>query len=159
MHEGHTPGPATRNGSKAGAIVALVLGILLALVGVGGIIGGTASAAVLNHQGGDGYLTAPTRSFSTTSYALISPPAQINVTDVPFDVGRLRFTAESTAPGGDVFIGIGPKAEVQKYLVGVHTSEITDVRISPFRVQYRDTFGSEAPVSGSSKVTIGGDPR
>ena len=148
-HGGHTPGPATRNGSKVGAIVALVLGILLALVGVGGIIGGTASAAVLNHQGGDGYLTAPTRSFSTTSYALISPPAQINVTDVPFDAGRLRLAAESTAPGGDVFIGIGPKADVRKYLLGVHTSEITDVRISPFRVQYRDTFGSGAPAPPS----------
>lgn len=151
MHEGGTPGPATRNGSKAGAIVALVLGILLALVGVGGIIGGTASAAVLNQQGGDGYLTAPTRSFSTTSYALVSPPAQISVADVPFDVGRLRLAAESTAPGGDVFIGIGPKADVQKYLLGVHTSEITDVRISPFRVQYRDTFGSGGPAPPSEQ--------
>lgn len=151
MYEGGAPGPATRSGSKAGAIIALVLGILLALLGAGAVIAGTASATVLNQQGGDGYLTAPMRSFSTTSYALISPPAQISVAEVPFDVGRLRFTAESTAPGGEVFIGIGPKAEVRKYLAGVHTSEITDVRISPFRVQYRDTFGPDAPAPPSEQ--------
>ena len=145
MHPGGAPGPTTRGGSKAGAIVALVLGILLALLGVGGIIGGVASAAVLNQQDGDGYLTAPMRSFSTTSYALVSPPAEISVAEVPFDVGRIRFTAESTEPGGEVFIGIGPKTEVRKYLNGVHTSEITEVRISPFRVQYRDTTGPVVP--------------
>ncbi len=128
-----------------GAVIALVLGILLALVGIGAIIGGAASAAVLSHQGPDGYLSTPMREFSATSYALTSPPARIGTDTLPFNLGSLRLAAESTAPGGQVFIGIGPKSDVDRYLAGVHTTEITGVETSPFRFQSRDVPGSAVP--------------
>lgn len=136
-------GNARRGG--AGAIVALVLGILLALLGVGGIVGGVASAVVNSQQSTDGYFNSPTRGLSTNSYALSSPPAQIGVDKVPFDLGSIRFDATSTAPGGEVFIGIGPKVDVENYLRGVHTTEITGIETSPFRVSYADSPGSAVP--------------
>ncbi|MHA7304211.1 DUF4389 domain-containing protein [Arthrobacter sp. TMN-49] len=129
----------------AGAIVALVLGTFLAMLGVGGIFGGVASAVVTSLQGADGYFNSPTRGFSTSSHALTSPPAQIGVNTIPFDLGTIRINAAATTPGGQVFIGIGPRAEVEHYLQGVHTTEITGIRSSPFRVSYSDVPGSAVP--------------
>lgn len=139
------PGSGRGGGAGAGAIVALVLGILFALIGVGGIIGSTASAALLPRPGQDGFLTSPIGEVSTTSYGLTTPPAHIGVNAVPFNLGSLRFAAESAAPGGQIFIGIGPDTDVDRYLSGIHTTEITGVRISPFRVQVRDVPGSAVP--------------
>ncbi|POH57124.1 DUF4389 domain-containing protein [Arthrobacter glacialis] len=132
-------------GGAAGFVVALVLGTLLALFGAGGVIGGVASAVVSSQQGSEGYFTSEAREFATTSYALSSPPAQLGVESIPFDLGSIRLSAESAAPGGQVFIGIGPKAEVESYLNGVHTTVITGVETRPFRVSYSDVPGQAAP--------------
>ncbi|GAA1497630.1 DUF4389 domain-containing protein [Paeniglutamicibacter kerguelensis] len=143
--EGTTPGPGTVRSGVAGAVVALVMGVLLALVGLGAIIGGIASTAVLSRQGPDGYLSTPMRQLSAASYALTSPPALTDTDTLPFNLGSLRLAAESTAPGGQVFIGIGPKSDVDRYLGGVHTTEITGVETSPFRFQSRDVPGAAVP--------------
>ncbi|MBG0738035.1 DUF4389 domain-containing protein [Paeniglutamicibacter antarcticus] len=129
----------------AGAVVALVLGTLLALLGSGGIIGGVASALVASRQGPDGYFVSPTRAFATNSYALSTPPAQIEADSVPFDLGSLRISAAFTAPDGQVFIGVGAKADVEKYLSGVHSTQIIGIKTSPFRVSYSDVPGSAVP--------------
>ena len=129
----------------AGAVVALVIGTLLALLGVGGIISGVASAVVASQQGSGGYFTSPVRGFATNSYALESLPAQLGVDKLPFDLGSIRLDASSTAPGGQVFIGIGPKTEVDSYLNGVHATEVVGIQTSPFRVSYRDAPGSAVP--------------
>ena len=139
--QGHAPRGA------AGAIVALVVGSLLVLLGSGGLIGGVASAVVTSQQESDGYFTSSARNLATSSYALTSPPAEIGVEKVPFDLGSLRFTATSTAPDGQIFIGLGPKADVEKYLNGVNTTQVTGMRTSPFRVSYRDVPGSVVPPS------------
>jgi len=142
MTGGKTPGPGAVRRGGAGGIVALVLGVLCAMLGLGGIVGGVATAVVFSQQGPDGYLSSPTREFSTTSYALTSPPAQIGTDKLPFNLGSIRLSAASAPPGGRVFIGIGPKADVDNYLNGVRRTEITGVESSPFRVQYRDMPGT-----------------
>ncbi|SEE34720.1 protein of unknown function [Arthrobacter alpinus] len=129
----------------AGFVVALVVGTLLALFGASGIIGGVASAVVGSQQGSEGYFSSGMRQFSTTSHALSSPPAQLGVESIPLDLGSIRISAASTAPGGQVFIGIGPKAEVDNYLNGVHTTVITGVETQPFRVSYSDVPGQAEP--------------
>lgn len=140
------PQPGNVHRAGAGAIVALVVGTLLALLGVGGLLGGTASAVVASRQGADGYFTSAEHAFSTGSYALTSPPAQIGIDKIPFDLGSIRLDATSTTPGGKVFLGIGPRAEVENYLNGVHTTRITNIETSPFRVSYRDVPGATAPM-------------
>lgn len=126
-------------------MVALVVGTLLALFGAGGVIGGVASAVVGSQQGSEGYFSSGTREFTTTSYALSSPPAQLGVETIPFDLGSIRLSAASAAPGGQVFIGIGPKTAVDSYLNGVHATVITGVETQPFRVSYSDVPGQAAP--------------
>ncbi|RAN76775.1 hypothetical protein B5P43_21915 [Bacillus sp. SRB_336] len=142
---GGTPGPRRTGRGVAGGVVALVMGVLLALLGIGGVVSAIAASVVMSQQGPDGYFSSPERGFSTTSYALTSPPARIGSDGIPFDLGRIRLSAASTTPGGQVFIGIAPKADVDSYLNGVHRTEITGVKSSPFRAQYRDVAGAAVP--------------
>lgn len=137
--------PGNAQGGGAGFVVALVLGTLMALLGLLGVTGGVASSVVSSQQGSEGYFTSQTREFSTTSYALSTPPAQLGVESIPLDLGSIRLSAASAAPGGQVFIGIGPKSEVDSYLNGVHTTVITGVETSPFRVSYSDVPGQASP--------------
>ncbi|MFP5312930.1 MAG: DUF4389 domain-containing protein, partial [Actinomycetes bacterium] len=129
---------------KPAAIIMLILGILIALPGLGALAGGAAASAVGTLQG-DGYLTSGTSRFTVNSYALTSPRADAVGEEVPgrlpFDVGTLRLRAESATPGKAVFIGIAPQAEVERYLSGVHHSELLNISQQPFRAEYRDVPG------------------
>lgn len=130
---------------KPAAVIMLILGILLALPGLAALAGGALASAVGSIQG-DGYLTSGTSRFSVSSYALTSPHADAMGQDVPgrlpFDIGTLRLRAESVTPGKAVFIGIGPQADVEKYLAGVHHSELLNIYQRPFRADYRDVPGA-----------------
>ncbi len=139
-----TPDPKRVRGGAAGGIVALALGILLAMLGAVGIAGGIVASTVSAGQGPDGYLSSPAREFTTTSYALTSPPARIGTEKVPFALGTFRLKVTPSQAGAQVFVGIGPKTDVDRYLSGVSISEITGVESSPFRVQYRDVPGTAA---------------
>ena len=134
---------------KPAAIIMLVLGILITLPGLAALAGGAVASAVGSIQG-DGYLTSGTSRFSVSSFALTSPRADAIGQDVPgrlpFDIGTLRLRIESVAPDKPVFIGIGPQADVEQYLSGVHHSELLNIRQRPFRAEYRDIPGGN-PVS------------
>ena len=145
LTDASAPSPATGRKSRAGAIVALTLGFVIAVVGIGGIVVGATTASAFPQQGQDGYLTSSVVKVSTNFSALTSSPVSIDIDDVPFDFGSIRLTAESAASDGQVFIGIGPKADVEAYLSGVHRTEVTSVQMLPFRVHYRDVPGSTVP--------------
>ena len=129
---------------KPAAIILLILGILITLPGLAALAGGAVASAVGTVQG-DGYLTSGTSRFSVSSFALTSPRADAIGEDVPgrlpFDVGTLRLRVESVTPDKPVFIGIGPQADVEQYLSGVHHSELLNIRQRPFRAEYRDVPG------------------
>jgi hypothetical protein len=133
---------------KTGSISMLVLGILLSILGLAAVAGG-AVASVVGSAQGDGYLNSGTARFSVGSLALTSPrldamgegtPARL-----PFDVGTLRLRATAVDPGKAVFIGIASQADADRYLSGVHHSELLDVQRSPFRAEYRDIPGTDVP--------------
>ncbi|WAJ34773.1 DUF4389 domain-containing protein [Arthrobacter sp. FX8] len=129
---------------KPAAIIMLVLGILISLPGLAALAGGAVASAVGSIQG-DGYLTSGTSRFSVSSFALTSPRAEAIGEDVPgrlpFDIGTLRLRIASMIPDKAVFIGIGPQADVEQYLSGVHHSELLNIRQRPFRAEYRDVPG------------------
>ncbi|WP_285250165.1 DUF4389 domain-containing protein [Pseudarthrobacter sp. fls2-241-R2A-168] len=133
---------------KTVAVIMLILGILLSLAGLAAAAGGIVALAVGSAQR-DGYLTAGTARLSVASAALTSPRLGAMGEDipgrVPFDVGTLRLRVASADPGKAVFIGIAPQSDVDRYLSGVHRSELLDVDRSPFRAEYRDIPGSTAP--------------
>ena len=129
---------------KPAAVIMLILGILITLPGLAALAGGAVASAVGTIQG-DGYLTSGTSRFSVNSFALTSPRADAIGEDVPgklpFDIGTLRLRVQSVTPDKQVFIGIGPQADVERYLSGVHHSELLNIRQRPFRAEYRDVPG------------------
>ena len=62
----------------------------------------------------------------------------LGVHKVHFDLGAIRLSFASTALGVQVFIGIGPRAAMDKYLPGVHASKSTGTETSAFKVSYDD---------------------
>lgn len=135
---------------KTAAIIMLILGILLSLVGLTALAGGAVAMAVGSAQG-DGFLTSGTARLSVASHALTSPRLDAIGEGVPprlpFDLGTLRLRAAPVDPAKDIFIGIASSADVEKYLSGVYHSELLDVEMQPFRAEYRDIPGTAVPAA------------
>ena len=143
---------------RPGRIVMLVLGALSALLGLG-LLGGAGVAGWANYQQRDnGYFTTPSGRFAADSHALTSPRLG------GMDQDRFSDTAPVNVPGGivirgsaadptrQIFIGIAPQAEVAAYLADVKHSEVTDVRLSPFRAQYLAVPGSRIPTQPAGQA-------
>jgi hypothetical protein len=60
-------------------------------------------------------------------------------------VGSIRIGAEPATPGKDIFVGIGPRQAVERYLSGSNYSELRDVEFSPFSAEYREVQGTTQP--------------
>ena len=138
---------------SAGRIVLLVLGSLLALIGLGLAAGGGVLVwANGTQRDADGYFTTSTERFRTATFALTSDQVDLGAegehggwaADVG-DLARVRVRATSAAPGRPVFVGIGPEREVEAYLAGVAHAEVSDVNFDPFRVEYRPQPGTAVP--------------
>jgi hypothetical protein len=90
-------------------------------------------------------LTTPTERFATQTYALTRTRLEID-TDGPGWLlndswfGKVRIRGESS---GDktLFIGIGPQAEVGRYLGAVAHANVQDIDFDPFRVTYLPIAG------------------
>ncbi|WP_163164010.1 DUF4389 domain-containing protein [Arthrobacter sp. Alg241-R88] len=133
---------------KTASVIMLILGILISLLGLTALAGGAVTSVVGSAQG-DGYLTSGTARFSVGSHALTTPRLDAVGEGIPprlpFDVGTLRLRASSAEAGKEIFIGIASQADVERYLAGVHHSELLDVDSRPFRAEYRDIPGTTAP--------------
>jgi len=124
-----TGSPSGPTGWTAGRIVALCLGSVLGLISIGMLAGGGA-LAWLDHTQRDasGYLTSPTQTFATSTYAITTDRIDLgNTTNVApsslLGTVRIRVTADN--PTTPVFIGIGHSDAVDRYLNGVSHVTIT----------------------------------
>lgn len=121
---------------SGGRIALIVAGSLVALIGLA-ILGGGATLLWVNAQrDDDGFLTTRDERFSTPLRAIVSE--DLDISDLPGDSGQwasLRLTARRP-DSGPVFIGIGPRANVQRFLAGVSHTVVTDIDIDPFRATY-----------------------
>ncbi|TFC42472.1 MULTISPECIES: DUF4389 domain-containing protein [Cryobacterium] len=129
---------------KPGFVVMLVFGTILSLLGFSLAVAGTVGAAAGSTRDDSGYFTTPAAPLSTEAYALTSPRMAVEGEGVPSDLVTLRLRA-STSNGNDVFVGIAPQADVDRYLAGVNHTEVRTVTGSPFRVGYRDIPGNAVP--------------
>jgi hypothetical protein len=132
---------------KARSITMLIVGILFSMLGVGLLFGGIATSWVNALQNDNGYLTSPRERFAVNSSAIVSARAdgirgETYPGPLPFDVGSIRIAAESANPGKDVFVGIGPRQDVDRYLSGANYSELREVEFRPFRTEYREVQGT-----------------
>ena len=144
--------PAAGGAGKARPhhVLLLVLGVLLALTGLT-VTGAAASlgAAVFLQRDGR-FIESPTARYAVETYAITSEEL-----DVVLDRGlpaaqrgpiaSFVLRATSGTPGQDIFVGIGPQADVTRYLANVEHSELAEVRFNPFQARYRTISGSAEP--------------
>ncbi|MFC0682620.1 DUF4389 domain-containing protein [Lysobacter korlensis] len=139
-------GPApSRGGVVLGAIL-LALGILISFAGGAVLTAGILAASADSLRDDDGFFTAPSETFTTDTYALTSPSVgrltvDRGTVDLPFELATIRLQA--TDAGSEVFLGIGPQAEVDRFLGNVERTEIRELRYFPFEVEYRDLPGDQ----------------
>ena len=112
----------------AGRVVALVIGSVLVLGGLGALGSATALAAADTHgRDAAGFVATPAQRFTGEGYALVADPLRLRQAagdaDLPGVVGEVRIRATATSPSG-VFVGIGPTAAVQTYLAPVAHSPL-----------------------------------
>jgi hypothetical protein len=123
--------PSRRSGGQR---VAIWLGAAVALFGAVLAIAGGAIFAVF---GSDGVASTGRDDLSTPTSALISGTTSIDTARFVDDLGDARIKINAQADGGrPVFVGVGPAADVDRYLAGVATDEITDFDTGPFRSSF-----------------------
>jgi hypothetical protein len=132
---------------SAGRVVLIVLGSIGVLFGLAVLAGGGFLLWADRTQREDGYLTTPTERFATPTYALTRSRLEVDTEGAKWVLnedwfGKIRIRGESTDEK-TLFIGIGPQADVARYLGTVAHANVQDVDFDPFRVTY-------LPVSGGA---------
>ena len=140
---------------KPGPLIMLILGTILALVGIGLTATGTVAAVAASVQGDNGYFSTRTANFAANSYALTSPTlgdVTTNGTAAPLNLDIARIRLEATNAGNTaVFIGIASRADVDSYLNGVAHTEVRGIETDPLRVRYGEISGSQRPAPPDSQ--------
>jgi hypothetical protein len=116
----------------AGRITALVIGALLVLVSLGLLAaGGTALWADRTQRDAAGYLTTGVHEFSAPGSALVTERIALDAPGVGWLysstlLGKVRIRITPVNSGSPLFVGIGPSANVDRYLAGVGHTLISD---------------------------------
>jgi hypothetical protein len=121
--------PPTRWGP--GRIVALVLGILLLIPGLGLALGGGALLWADQSARTDGFVFSSTDGFSTDGFALTSERIDLSTgadwVPVSAALGSARAEVTPADPSTEIFVGVAPAAEGSAYLGGVARTVISDL--------------------------------
>jgi hypothetical protein len=143
---------------SAGRVVALVAGIIIALVALALLAGaGTLLWAHTTQRDDDGFYQTRSEPFRSLSYAIRTDDLDIGTEgpDWLFEEGRLatiRLRGRSDRPGKQLFLGIGPKSDVESYLSDVDHDVLVDFGVDPFTVEYRHEAGTREPGPPSSQT-------
>jgi Domain of unknown function (DUF4389) len=137
---------------KAGRIVMIVIGSLLALVGFGLLIGGVGAIIGYATQSEGGYFRTGQFRLASPTYAITSDHVDLGSDPGPSDwlidrgaLGTMKLEIDPADPTATVFAGIGPTRDVAGYLQGVSRDQIRDFDLAPDRVFYRRLEGSTTP--------------
>lgn len=148
----HPQGPLTPPASgKARHVALLVVGVLLVGLGLGLTGAAAGVGAAVFQPGSQGYVSTPTARYTVDTYAITSERLDVVLDEGLPSYGASRITADvvlrATAgvAGQDIFVGIGPQADVARYLADVEHSELSQIRFAPFRPSYRTSPGSRLP--------------
>jgi hypothetical protein len=137
---------------KAGRIVLIVIGALLALLGFGLLAGGAgALVGYATQRDDDGFFRTDDVRLATPTYAIVSDRIDLDTRPGPADWlierGTLGTVKLALDPVGEtaVFAGIGRSADVAGYLDDVSRDQIRDIDLNPDRVRYRRLDGEATP--------------
>jgi hypothetical protein len=133
-----TPSNAGRTGLAIGGGILATFGTVLALGGGG----------ILAIGGSDGTFSSGHRDVSSGTSALVSEVAKINgIADVADVLGqpRVRISADSVRSDKNVFVGVGPKAQVDRYLAGAPIDKVKDFAVDPWSLDKTAREGTTKP--------------
>src|SRR6188472_28735 len=130
---------------SAGRVILIALGGIGVLFGLALLTGGGFLLWADRTQRDDGYLTTPTERFATPTYALTRSRLEVDTEGAKWVLndnwfGKIRIRGE-TAGERTLFIGIGPQADVARYLGSVAHANVQDVAFDPFRATYLPVVG------------------
>jgi hypothetical protein len=117
-----------------------VIGLLLLAAGIAGIVARTSSDG--------GYVSTDTHRYSSSGRAIVTDAMHVGAFP-DWLVASLRIRASSDKP---LFVGIGRRADVDRYLAGVAHSRIEDVSYGGFDVSYSAHPGSAIPGRPASQL-------
>jgi hypothetical protein len=132
---------------KAGRIAAIVVGAILALASVGFLVGGgVLTIGYVAESDDGGYFDETLDRIGTGTAAITTGDIDLRADPGPdwfFEsVGvTVRLQATAVNDGASLFTGIGPTADVDRYLSGVSRDEIEDVTAGG-RVRYSTASGT-----------------
>ena len=140
-----------------GRIALLVAGTVVALMSLALLAGGGVLLwAHTTEQDDDGFYSTRFERFQSDGYAVRSDDLDLGSegSDWLFDEGRLgtiRLSARGTEQGRPLFLGVGPKDDVEEYLDGVQHDVLEDVDLDPFEAEYRSEPGARTPAPPGSQ--------
>ena len=127
-----------RSGLGAGKIVLTVVGALVALIGIGLVVGGGGLVwANATQRDDQGFFTSASSRFTSDGFALTGEDIELarGVPDwlsSPGDLATFRAQGRS-ANGKSLFIGIAPAAALDDYLGGVAHDEVVDLHMDGWK--------------------------
>ena len=128
---------------------ALIIGAVLASVGLLGT--GLAGVLALStyRQPGFGSFATPDERYTANSHALTLQRLDM-LTDpgspeLGAALGQVTVRATAAPPDQQIFIGVASQSDVTQYLADVSHTELVDVKFSPFRPQYQQVGGFAEP--------------
>jgi hypothetical protein len=132
---------------STGRIVTVVVGSVLLLGGIGAAVGGSA-VLTADRSGRDasGFLNTPTRTFTSSGYALVFDPLELSNAATSRNVGAIvgDVRVHAAAQGAGVFVGIGPAVAVDGYLAAVEREQVVGFRTGSGAVQQKLAGGAPA---------------
>jgi hypothetical protein len=131
-------------------MVMLVIGTLLAMLGLALLIASASLGGAWAAQQRDGYVTVPFERYQADTYALTTMRVDIIASTLPppartDELVSLVLRGENADPAKAIFLGVARQADVDRYLAGSAHSTLQDVRFDPFRAKYQEIAGTKAP--------------
>lgn len=116
---------AQQQSTGAGPIVALIIGISLALVALPLGVTGAVALVGATQLDRDGFLTSPAFDIETDAAVALSERFDVSgMEDWPFD-DQLRLRATVEGSGEPVFVGVAPARELEDALAGVSRTRLS----------------------------------
>ena len=121
------PAPPRSNWT-AGRVIGMVFASIGGLIGLALLLGGIAVlAAYAFGRDDDGYFKTERKQIASATYAITTEDIDLGADEVDWApdgiLGNVRVQVEGNKP---VFVGIGPDADVDRYLRGVARDELID---------------------------------
>ena len=130
-------------------LVRVGVGALLMLMAVPLMLTGGGLLLAMEHRGPDGAFSAAIEPVRADGHAIVVPDIDALLrADAPFARGgQTTLSLSARGPGGPLFLGLAPAADVETYLAGVARSHITRVRLArgPLPVEVLDLPAARVP--------------